>query len=294
MKKDRNSINGAARFFVLDTAKTGVFNQENSVLYGEQSIMSEGRVPAVESAIRILKFLKDRNHRPWGVSELSRSLHLNKSTCFNILRSLCRDDLVAYDGGTKKYGLGSALIELGGAASAAPSRAEVAKPFLQDLFDELRLTCLLGQRFQDRVIVVDRVEAQDAFRITVPIGQALPLGQGALGRCFLGFLPEGELGDLRSRGVLEQPDRRGEQDRQIKRTLAKVRRHGFAESFGEVAKGVNAVAAPIFDHRDQVILALGVIGFSSFLPPRRLAHCGRKLREVSGLISRIMGGQARP
>ncbi|MFQ5657778.1 MAG: IclR family transcriptional regulator [Candidatus Methylomirabilales bacterium] len=256
--------------------------------------MAEGQVPAVEGAIRILKFLKDRNHRPWGVSELSRSLHLNKSTCFNILRSLYRHDLVAYDTGTKKYGLGSALIELGGAASAATSRAEVAKPFLQDLFDELKLTCLLGQRFQDRVIIVDRVEAQDAFRITVPIGQALPLGQGAMGRCFLAYLAEGDLDGLKSRGVLEQAGRRrGELYPQIKRALAKVQRQGFAESFGEVAKGVNAVAAPIFD-RDQVILALGVIGFSSFLPPRRLGHCGRKLREVSGLITRIMGGQPRP
>ncbi|MFQ5803311.1 MAG: IclR family transcriptional regulator [Candidatus Methylomirabilales bacterium] len=254
--------------------------------------MAEDRVPAVESAVRILTFLKDRNHRPWGVSELSRSLHLNKSTCFNILRALSGHDLLAYDEGTRKYGLGSALIELGGAASIATSRAEVAKPFLQDLFEELNLTCLLGQRFQDRVIIVDRVEAQDPFRITIPIGQALPLGQGALGRCFLAYLPESDLEHLWSQGVLEQADLRKGLP-QIKKALAKVRRHGFVESFGEIAKGVNAAATPIFDHRGDVTLALGVIGFASLLPPRRLAHCGRKLREVSGLITRIMGGQAR-
>lgn len=252
---------------------------------------AEGQVPAVESAVRILTFLRERNHRPWGVSELSRSLRLNKSTCFNILRCLSRHGIVSFDGGTKKYGLGSALIELGGAASAATSRAEAAKPFLQDLYDELRLTCLLGQRFQDRVIIVDRVEAQDAFRITIPIGQALPLGQGALGRCFLAALSDAELGRLWSRGVLREAEgRRGIRYAQVKKALAEVRRRGFAESFGEVAKGVNAVAAPIFDHRGEVRLALGVIGFASLLPPRRLARYGRKLREVAGLISRIIGG----
>ncbi|MFQ5848737.1 MAG: IclR family transcriptional regulator [Candidatus Methylomirabilales bacterium] len=255
--------------------------------------MAGDRVPAVESAVRILNFLKDRNHRPWGVSELSRSLQLNKSTCFNLLKALGRHDLVGYDAGTKKYGLGSALIELGGAASAATSRAEMAKPFLQDLFEDLKLTSLLGQRFQDRVIIVDRVEAQDAFRITIPIGQALPLGQGALGRVFLAYLPESELDHLSSRGILEQaPARRGERVAHIKKSLAEVKHRGFAESFGEVAKGVNAVAAPIFDHRGHVTLALGVIGFAALLPPRRLARCGQKLREVSGLITRIMGGQA--
>lgn len=258
--------------------------------------MAEGQVPAVESAIRILNFLKERTHRPWGVSELSRSLQLNKSTCFNILRSLARHGLLAYDGASKKYGLGSALIELGGAASAATSRADVAKPFLRDLFDELQLTCLLGQRFQDRVIIVDRVEAQDAFRITIPIGQALPLGPGALGRCFLAHLSDAEMDRLWARGVLEQAEgRRGQRYPQmIKKALGEVRRRGFAESFGEVAKGVNAAAAPIFDPRGQVILALGVIGFASLLPPRRLARCGRRLREVSGLISRVIGGRPGP
>ncbi len=255
--------------------------------------MTGDRVPAVESAVRILKFLKDRNHRPWGVSELSRSLQLNKSTCYNLLKALSRHGLVGYDAGTKKYGLGSALIEFGGAASAATSRAEVAKPFLQDLYEELRLTCLLGQRYHDRVIVVDRVEAQDAFRVTIPIGQALPLGQGALGQVFLAYLSEEELDRLWSRGVLEQADRRrGQRVAQINKTLAEVRHRGFAESFGEVAKGVNAVAVPIFDHRGDVTLALGVIGFASLLPRRRLAGCGRRLREVSGLITRIVGGQA--
>lgn len=255
--------------------------------------MAGDRVPAVESAVRILKFLKDRNHRPWGVSELSRSLNLNKSTCFNLLKALFRHGLVGYDAGTKKYGLGSALIELGGAASAATSRAEVAKPFLQDLYHELRLTCLLGQRFQDRVIVVDRVEAQDAFRITIPIGQALPLGQGALGRVFLAHLPEQEMDRLWSQGIMEQADRRRREGvAQMKKSLAEVRQRGFAESFGEIAKGVNAVAVPIFDHRGDVTLALGVIGFASLLPRRRLARCGRRLREVSVLISRILGGQA--
>ena len=141
----------------------------------------------------------------------------------------------------------------------------------------------------------DRVEAQDAFRITIPVGQALPVGQGALGLCFLAYFPEADLDHFWSQGVLEQADpRRGQQIGQITKTLAKVRHQGFAESFGEIAKGVNAVAAPIFDQRGHVILALGVIGFASLLPPRRLAHCGRKLREVSGLISRIMGGQPRP
>lgn len=254
--------------------------------------MEKGGVPAVESAVRILKFLKERHHRPWGVSELSRSLELNKSTCFNILKTLSRHGLVAYDEDTKKYALGSALIEFGGVASATSGRTGLAKPFLRDLFDELQLTCLLGQRVKDQVIIVDKVETPDAFRITVPIGQVLPLTQGAIGRSFLAFLPEEEIRRLLAIEGSGEGDRRsGQRYLRMAKGLQEIRRRGFAESFGEIAKGVNAVAAPIFDHRGQVILAIGIIGFASLLPPRRLARCGRKLREVAGLISRT-GGRA--
>ena len=250
------------------------------------------QVPALEHAIKMLRFLQSRNHRPWGVSELSRSLGLNKSTCFSILKTLERYGFVAYDEATKKYALGSALIELGGAAAATATRAEVTKPFLQDLFEELHLTCLLGHRFQDKVVIIDKVEAPDAFRITVPIGQVLPLSVGAMGKSFLAYMKEAEVDRVIAAKAGEETEgRRARRRLRLKKELEETRRRGFAESFGEVAKGVSAVAAPIFDHRGQVVLALGAIGLHSTLLPRRLARLGRKIKEVAGLITRAMGGR---
>lgn len=251
------------------------------------------QVPALEHAIRMLRFLQSRNHRPWGVSELSRSLGLNKSTCFSILKTLERYGFVACDEATKKYALGSALIALGGAAAATATRSEVTKPFLQDLFEELHLTCLLGHRFQDKVVIIDKVEAPDAFRITVPIGQVLPLSVGAMGKSFLAYMREAEVDRVIAAEAGEETEgRKTRRCLRLKRELEEIRRRGFAESFGEIAKGVNAVAAPIFDHQGQVILALGAIGLHSTLPPRRLARLGRKVKEVANLVTRAMGGRA--
>ncbi|MFN3476723.1 MAG: IclR family transcriptional regulator [Candidatus Methylomirabilales bacterium] len=250
------------------------------------------QVPALEHAIKMLQFLQSRHHRPWGVSELSRSLGLNKSTCFSILKTLERYGFVACDEATKKYALGSALIELGGAAAATATRSEITKPFLQDLFEELHLTCLLGHRFQDKVVIIDKVEAPDAFRITVPIGQVLPLSLGAMGKSFLAYMREAEIDRVITAEAGEEAEgRRLRKYLRLKRELEEIRRRGFAESFGEIAKGVNAVAAPIFNHQGQVILALGAIGLHSALPPRRLARLGRKVKEVAGLIARAMGGR---
>lgn len=251
----------------------------------------EYRVPALEHAIRLLRFLKDRNHRPWGVSELSRALQVNKSTCFTILRTLQRYRFVAYDVATKKYTLGTALIELGGAVAAAASGAVVAKPFLADLFEELRLTSLLGRRVEDKVVIIDKAEVLDDLRVTVPLGQVLPLATGAMGRSLLSRMPASEVERiLRAEAVLDRRGRKGAVLERVRRELEEVRRRGYAESLGEIQAGINSVAAPIFDHQGHAVLTIGVICLGSALPSRSLPRCGRKVRDVASLISRAIGG----
>lgn len=250
------------------------------------------RVPALEQAIRILRYLQERTHRPWGVSELSRALRVNKSTCFAILKTLEQHGLVVADRVTKKYALGTALIELGGAAASQISGAVVAKPFLQELSRDLRLTCLLGRRVQDRVIVIDRVEAEADFRVTVPLGQAFPLLEGALGRSLLAQVREAELERI-LRAAREGPKgRRGMDVAALRRGLAEIRRRGVAVSLGEVQAGIHGVAAPIFDAHGEPALAVGVVGLASALPPKVLAHCGRRVREEAVLITRALGGRS--
>jgi IclR family acetate operon transcriptional repressor len=254
--------------------------------------MTSYRVPALEHAIGMLHFMKERNHRPWGVSELCRNLHINKSTCFNILRTLETAGFVALNHETKKYSLGITLIEMGGAAAAASSGAIAAKPFLLDLFDELRLTCLLGRRFQDKVVIIDKVEVLDDVRVTVPLGQVIPLGAGAMGKSALFAMPEGEAVRILQVHITQVGKaRRIPNLGRLRRELREARRRGFVESFGEVQPGINGVAAPVFDHEGNVVFGVGAIGLSTALPPRVLARCGRKVKEVAGLITRALGGR---
>ncbi len=251
----------------------------------------EYRVPALEHAIRLLRFLKQRNHRPWGVSELSRGVKVNKSTCFTILRTLERHGFVSCDQTTKKYSLGTALIELGGAVASAVSGAVVAKPFLVDLFEELRLTSLLGRRVQDKVVIIDKAEVLDDLRVTVPLGQVLPLLSGAMGRSLLSRMRESEVERiLRAEVGPDQRERKGLIMARLRQELEKTRQRGYAESLGEIQAGINSVAAPIFDHQGHAVLTIGVIGLASALAPRALPRCGRKVRESASLITRAIGG----
>ena len=222
---------------------------------------------------------------------MSRGVQVNKSTCFTILRTLERHALVAYDQATKKYTLGTALIELGGAVASAASGAVVAKPFLVDLFEELRLTCLLGRRVQDKVVIIDKAEVLDDFRVTVPLGQVLPLVSGAMGRSLISRMRESEVERiLRAEGVPGTRGRKGTVVARVRRELEEAKRRGYAASLGEIQAGINSVAAPIFDHQGHPVLTIGIVGLGSAMPPHSLPRYGRKVREAASLITRAMGG----
>ena len=55
-------------------------------------------VPAIDRAIRVLYLFKNGDKKEYGVSEISRLLHLNKSTAHNILNTLAQHKFLAASG----------------------------------------------------------------------------------------------------------------------------------------------------------------------------------------------------
>ena len=71
------------------------------------------KVPAVDRAMRILNAFKD-SQLEYGISELSQTLDINKSTVHGIVQTLSEYRMLEQDPNTRKYRLGPSLIELGG------------------------------------------------------------------------------------------------------------------------------------------------------------------------------------
>ena len=70
-------------------------------------------VPAVIRAIRILRYLQHRGAQGAPLAEVHRALHLNKSTCYGILKTLEQFGFVGYSPLSRRYTLGRAAFKLG-------------------------------------------------------------------------------------------------------------------------------------------------------------------------------------
>ncbi len=234
---------------------------------------AQGGAPAVERAVRILEYLA--HVRPEAsLSDIATALTLNKSTCFNILKSLQQAGIVARDSRAPLYRLGPKLVELGTASRRNYSYRVVVTRELQPLVEKFEVTCLVAQLLPNDagIVVTDRIVASPGL-LTAPVGQVHPLSVPAMGRAVLATKPFASVVGLMD--VLAMGD--GDRLSQLSQQLEEVRARGFALSLEEYQPGVNAVATTILDPGGDVALILCLMGSAEGFPTEAVLAAGTEL-----------------
>ncbi len=247
-------------------------------------------VGAVVAATRILRFLASLR-RPAGVAEVARTLCLNPSTAFNVLRTLAGEGLVAFDPMTKTYAPGLGLAELAVSALDGVGAVRVVRPHLESLADRFGVTMTLWLRAgPDRVLLVDRAEGKAMVRIHMNIGQRLPLLIGALGRCMAAHagLPEAEL----SRKYAALRADALPPFKAFLRQVEQARRDGYAVDADNFVSGITTVSSAVLDSAGGPVMALSAVDLSARLDRAAARHLGAELVEAAAEVGRALG--ARP
>lgn len=252
-------------------------------------------VPAIDRAIRVLYLFKNGDKKEYGVSEISRLLHLNKSTVHNILNTLTQHKFLEQNAVTRSYRLGPALAELGSLVRSQLDVREVARPHLRRLMERANTTFLLGVFDGKAITIVDKEEPLADVRVAASIGMKLPFCAGAFGRAFLAYLPP-EIVDqlIVDLGLKAFTPTSITDPNQYWAALAKTRTQGYAiDDTEEYLRGVGAIAVPIFapsaSGEREVAAVMTLVGFSSQLIPAKMAKFASWLVEAAREISEKLG-----
>lgn len=238
-------------------------------------------VGAVVHGIRILRHLAGQGE-PSGVAAIARATGVNTSTCFNILRTLTRERLVAFDLETKTYRLGSGVLEIAAGLLAA-NHVDLIRPELERLaLNYPALLCLWHITDNERIVLADRVFARTAVRIDMRIGTRLPCFVGAIGRCVAAARALCEP-DLRRRfaGLRWQRPPNFETYRD---DVEAARRDGFAFDRGNLFTGIDIVAALVVDHTGRPRYGLSGIAISGQVSDEDLTRLGGELHTAAKQI----------
>lgn len=251
-----------------------------------------GGVQSIDRAVAILRCFDGR--RPeLGVSDISRATGLSTSTVHRLLNAMQENHLVRQTG-TKRYGLGPLLMQLANSGAMPRTLREAALPFMTELRDEFDETIGLhellgtGQR-----IVAAQVESHQELRRTyTDIGVPIRLAYGGPGKAILCALPEAERAQHLSEPITALTTSTTVDPAAVVRELDEARLRGYAESNGQRTVGIWAVAAPVFDHTQRVVGAIGASVPAVRMTPERQSEIGARVRDVAWQLSTALGATA--
>ncbi|MFZ0040243.1 MAG: IclR family transcriptional regulator [Solirubrobacteraceae bacterium] len=249
---------------------------------------SQKRVGSVENALRLLLMFRDRDSV--RVSEAAADLGVARSTAHRLLTLLLSYGFVGQDRGSRAYGPGPRLVELGLSMARATDMLGVMHPFLERLSkiadETVHLIVLEGSdcRF------VDSVECQRSLRVTGRIGVMYPAHTTSGGKALLAELDAREL-----RGLYPTRELPGLTDRTVSRRddlfaeLEQIRRDGYATSHGESTPGISAVAMVQRTASGETPAAVAVSAPEARLTDARLPELVRALRQLTLEAARLLG-----
>jgi DNA-binding IclR family transcriptional regulator len=220
---------------------------------------SDYKIEILDLAIDVMETLLKSDGRPQGASEIGRQLNVTRSRAFRILKTLEARRYVDFDPATQGYRLGLKVLEMGEAVRQQIDIRRIAEPYLRDLARETGDVAHLLVLRGDFAVCIDRHQGGFSLQGAAPIGVPIPLHVGASPKLLLAFMPEHEREQLLKGYDLVSltPYTIVDHDELCQR-LTEIREQGFSIDNQEYEVGVNAVAAPIRNHRGDVIAGITI------------------------------------
>jgi DNA-binding IclR family transcriptional regulator len=243
-------------------------------------------VGAVMSAIQILRYLADQSAPATNI-QIARSLNLNISTSFNILRTLASESLVTFDPAVKGYSLGYALLELANSALDQISSVRLIHPELERLTQRWEVTTALWLRIsQSQVFLVDRVQPNSWVRVEMPVGRRMSALAGALGRCLASY--SGFDHDEMAAAYAQIGGDNPVSFEEFLSDVSEAKRLGYGVDRDRFWRGLTSLSSCIVEPSGRPMFALSVVTLSARCSHEQQLAIGADLHETTTRISRLL------
>jgi DNA-binding IclR family transcriptional regulator len=245
-------------------------------------------VQSLERGLIALEMAVEGGVRSVDVAEV---LETDRSTAYRLLYTLMAKGYLLQKPSTHEFIPNpTKFFQLHNKVATLIDWTEVAAGFLNNLRDQSGETANLGVRQDSTVVYIAHKLGQSALTVNFALGTSRPLHCSALGKVFLAALSEAELDALLAKTKLVAHTANTITDPNLlKRHLHTVRNYGYAIDDEETFEGIRCIAAPIYDHKEQIIAAMGISGPATRVTRARLAELAQTVRAVAAQASAALG-----
>jgi DNA-binding IclR family transcriptional regulator len=242
-------------------------------------------------AIRLVLSILERlaKQETVGVTELSRSLGTTKARVFRHLRTLLDEGYARQDAGTDRYAAGPRLIALGLVAGLTPadSLLKLARPTMVRLRDRFGHSVNLSLVYGDSASIVESLPGSSFVGVAMRTHMPMPLHSTAAGKLLLSErLAQRQ--PLPGRPYEKFTDNSITDARALRIELERIRKRGWACAPEETVIGVNAISAPIRNHRGELVGMISLVGSIQFIPRRPSRQMVDAIKLAAAEISALL------
>lgn len=252
---------------------------------------TEGKhgVQSLEIGMSILRAMV-RGHRSMMLKDIAAAAGMPASKAHRYLVSLIRAGLVEQDPHTSRYDIGPFALNIGLVAIDRLDRVRLGLTAIAELRDKINETTALAVWSDEGPVIVRWERPRRAITVNVVTGTRLSLLTTASGRVFAAWMPKSAVDPLIARELKSKapPDLKTRAD--VDRMLEQVRADGIAPIYGNyMVKGVQAVAAPVFNFRNEISMALVVVGVEGMFDLSADSPAIHELRAAASALSTRIG-----
>jgi DNA-binding IclR family transcriptional regulator len=204
----------------------------------------KSQVQVIARAATILRALEDENGG-LSLGQIAQRVNLARSTVQRIVAALECEKLVIAATPNGRVRLGPAILRL--AASVRSDFIALARPFLEQLSEELHETVDLSTVKKDHLVFIDQVIGSHRLRTVSAVGETFPLHCTANGKAYLAQLSDAAVEKLIGREYETRTANTLVTLEKLLKELATVRRTGVAFDREEHTLGISAAGVSLRD-----------------------------------------------
>ena len=200
--------------------------------------------------------------RNLSITEVAQRTGLSRAVARRYLLTLHELGYVVQNGA--EFSLTPRILDLGFTYLSTIDVANIAQPVMEEIANTLHESCSAAVLDGTEVVYVARVQAKRIMSINLVVGSRLPAHATSMGKVLLAYLPPQNLEAYLANAPFEALTKRTVTSAaDLRKHLALVRQRGWAFADQESEMGIRTVAAPLFNHNNQVDAALNVSGHAA-------------------------------
>jgi IclR family acetate operon transcriptional repressor len=246
-------------------------------------------IEVVGRALDVLEVFVHEQKSQLTLKEIATRLKQNTNTVFRLLYTLVEHGYVVKTS-SKKYELGSKLLDLSNAKLRHTDLIAIAGWHMENLREQFRETVNLGILAEGQIRYIDVRESLERFRLAEMVGGTDPLHCTALGKAHLAWMPFEEVRRLmRESGMPRMTPHTIVTISELKTELEKTRGRGYAVDREEGMLGGYCVAVPILNEDQKPIAAMSIAGPQVRFNERQLESVASALLQAAAAIQAKLG-----